>query len=69
MSYYYRNDPRWITAKFNSLCAGCGSQIKRGDDIFYYPTGKKALCSVCGETQSNQFEAAAADEAFINSQF
>lgn len=44
---YYANDPRWITAKYNSTCF-CGKEIKKGDRCYYYPSGKKVACEDCG---------------------
>jgi hypothetical protein len=39
MSKHYSGDPRWITAKFNSVCsnAACGKPIAKGAQLFYYP--------------------------------
>lgn len=36
----YKNDPRFIIAKFNSVCEETGKQIKKGDRCLYYPLGK-----------------------------
>jgi hypothetical protein len=35
-------DPKVIKARFNSICAETGKQLKKGDDILYYPNDKKA---------------------------
>lgn len=37
----YRDDPREITARFDSVCAETGKAIKKGDTCVYYPKGKK----------------------------
>ncbi len=37
----YDNDPREITARFNSTCAETGKQIKKGDTCIYYPKDRK----------------------------
>jgi len=37
----FRNDPREITARFNSKCAETGKEIKKGDTCIYYPLAKK----------------------------
>jgi hypothetical protein len=63
----YAGDPRWITARFDSQGA-CGHAIKRGDRIFFYPNGKKALCQNCGEPAHAEFVAAAQDEAMMTGQ-
>jgi hypothetical protein len=36
----YNNDPREITARFNSVCKETGKPIKKGDTAIYYPAGK-----------------------------
>jgi hypothetical protein len=40
----YENDPRMITAKFNSVCSKCGCSIKKGTQIYYWPSDRKAFC-------------------------
>lgn len=60
----YAGDPRWMTARFNSTCQ-CNAQMRKGERIFYYPNGRKALCSKCGEKASAEFESAKADEAMM----
>ncbi len=37
----YRNDPQEIKARFDSVCAETGKEIKRGDLCIYYPSSKK----------------------------
>ena len=44
----YSRDPRWIIAKFASSCGGCDRRISKGEDIFYYPMGKRAYGGQCG---------------------
>jgi predicted SprT family Zn-dependent metalloprotease len=44
---HYSRDPYWTTARFDSACS-CGTKIKKGDRIFYYPNGKTAVCEHCG---------------------
>jgi len=39
-----KNDPRIITARFNSVCAETGRAILTGDPCVYYPIGKKVYC-------------------------
>lgn len=36
-----KNDPREITAKFDSICTETKQRIKKGDKCIYYPLGKK----------------------------
>ena len=35
-----KNDPKIITARFNSKCQETGREIKKGESILYYPIGK-----------------------------
>ena len=60
----YRNDPRWISARFISQCK-CGTSIRKGERVFYYPLVKQALCEVCGTPAAREFEAMSADEASL----
>ena len=63
----YSNDPRWITAKFDSTCGRreCQGPIKKGQRVFYYPSSRSCYCEKdeCGGQASRDFEAAAADES------
>lgn len=61
----YRQDPRWITARFASVCgkSGCDSRITKGERIFYYPASKTAYCASCGDAAARDFEAQSFDEA------
>jgi hypothetical protein len=58
----YRNDPREMLARFNSKCAGCGEEIKKGERIAYWPNGKKAYHWKCGEADLRKCMAAMAAE-------
>uniref|UniRef100_A0A6M3LRE1 FLZ-type domain-containing protein n=1 Tax=viral metagenome TaxID=1070528 RepID=A0A6M3LRE1_9ZZZZ len=60
----YSRDPYQTTARFNSICAGCGKQIKKGESIYIWP-GKKVFCQ-CGEGEFRQFLSSIADEAVYN---
>jgi hypothetical protein len=44
---YYKDDPRWIIAKYAGKCF-CGKEIKPGDTAMYYPRGKTVACEDCG---------------------
>ncbi len=65
----YSNDPRWIKAKFNSACNTCQKSIKKGEELLYYPIGKKVFCDTCGEKEYNFFISSAQDEFEYNSQY
>ena len=58
----YRNDPRWLDAKFAGTCAKCGQPFGRGARIFYYPNGRRAFYDECAHNAAADFEAARADE-------
>lgn len=60
----YSNDPRWITAKFDSICCRCKTKIAKGFDAFYYPKCKSIYCDkeTCGKAESANFNAAVFDE-------
>jgi hypothetical protein len=49
MRKYYNNDPKTITAKYESKCAETGKTIKAGDTCIYYPTSKSVY-----HVESNQ---------------
>ena len=38
-----RNDPREITARFDSKCAETGAVIKKGEQCIYYPLHKEVF--------------------------
>ncbi len=67
----YSLDPKWLTARFASKCAKCNALISKGDEIFYYPNGKRAYGSKCGcaDDASGDFEAAAFDESVYSGQY
>lgn len=67
----YNQDPRWIVARFAGKCSRCGSPIGRGSRGFYYPKTKTLYCEApaCGAQESARFDAEAADESFMQSQF
>lgn len=61
----YKKDPRWIAAKFSSLCK-CGNQIQKGEEILYWPSVHRAQCKTCGEPEWQRFLSEAADEDVYN---
>ena len=40
---YINQDPREITARFNSKCAETHKPIRKGEPCIYYPIGKKVF--------------------------
>jgi hypothetical protein len=65
MSYRTRAraaDPHWTKARFDGKAA-CGTEIKRGDRIWYVPSTKTVLVGPMAEQAARNFEAAVADEA------
>ena len=64
----YRDDPRWIEARYPGRCHQCGREITKGARAFYYPKGRTLFCEAdaCGGAASRDFEAAAMDEALYS---
>lgn len=62
----YKNDPRMLTAKFTSACFKCGCSIKKGTQIYFWPSDRKVYCLKCGEVPYSQFRSSAADEDAYN---
>lgn len=60
----YSRDPRWLDARFAGKCAGCGAAFRKGDRIFYFPIGKRAVSGECAERAAAEFRAMVADEAY-----
>jgi hypothetical protein len=50
---YYKDDPRWITAKYPGRCH-CGKGIQPGERAMYYPRNKKVACDECGRITEAQ---------------
>lgn len=51
--------PYWLKAHYGGKCFKCGRGIKKGEDIFYYPSTKAVLCSYepCGQQASKDLAA------------
>lgn len=65
----YKNDPKWLLARFNGKCRKCNKPVKKGDSIFYYPSTKSVYCKECGNQESASFECMKQDEDFYNSRY
>ena len=57
----YANDPYWMTAKYAGTDAK-GRPFKKGEQVFYYPNGKKIYAGPNAEAASRDFSSHAADE-------
>ena len=70
MSHHrYARDPYWIeSVRYTGECSRCKTPILKGTRAFYYPNGKRLLCSSdhCGGTASREFDSAVFDEAQYN---
>lgn len=66
---FYRDDPRWIKARYPSTCRECGTSIARHADAFWYPRTGRMYCADCGAPASRQFDADAFDEAQYQPQY
>ena len=60
----YRNDPRWITAKWPGKDRD-GAEYKKGDRVFYYPLTKTIVAGEAAEKAAREFASDRADEEFI----
>ena len=60
----YSLDPRKLTARFDSTCHKCGQRLRKGDDIAYWPNGRKAYCWPCGEQPLREAQALMHDEDY-----
>ena len=61
----YSNDPRWITAKFDSTTKA-GEKVKRGELVLYFPADKSIMTGEAAKQAWRDFEAAAMDEQFMS---
>ncbi len=59
----YKNDPKWIKAKYYCKCSKCQKEILKQSDCFWYPLDKSVFCEHCGKIESDKFEAMAFDES------
>ena len=62
----YNQDPKWIKARWQVKCEGCGKWIDKGSVIFYFPLDKAVFCASCGENESNRVDSMKADESVYN---
>lgn len=58
----YPGDPRWITTRYPSECAGCKSKLPKGARAYYFPKNRTIFCETCGEPRAARFNAEAWDE-------
>lgn len=70
--YYktYRNDPRWITAKYPGADIN-GREFKRGEEVLYFPlgqctSGNRFLSGEAAKKAWSRFIAEAQDEEMFN---
>lgn len=57
----YSGDPRWITAKYAGTDAK-GRSFKKGEEVLYYPNGKKIYSGPEAEKMWREFQSAKGDE-------
>ena len=58
----YSNDPRTMRSRFLSRCSICGNTIQKGEQIIYWPIGKKAMHYKCGEIDYLKAQSAISQE-------
>ena len=63
----YRNDPKWLRARFQGRCHGktCQNKIEKDARAWYYPSDRAIYCERCGDAMAREFACMAADESFI----
>jgi len=61
----YSRDPRWITLRPGLGVVIDGQAYPPGTRVFYYPATRKMLVGDKAEQAARDFEASAADEAFM----
>jgi hypothetical protein len=61
----YKNDPKWIKAKYYSKCSKCQKEILKQTNCYWYPLSKSVYCECCGKQESANFEAMAFDESVL----
>lgn len=57
----YSGDPRWITAKYNGIDSK-GKPFKKGEEVLYFPNGKKFYTGAEAEKAWKDFLSAKGDE-------
>ena len=62
-------DPRQMTSRFASTCYTCKKQIKKGEEIIYWPNGNHAEHFACGEADYRHSLASFQDEENFNNQY
>ena len=58
---YYRNDPRWITARYAGTDAK-GTPFEKGERVFYYPNTKTIYAGAAAVDAALDFASSAFDE-------
>lgn len=70
MSYkHYAGDPRQMSARFASTCHTCKKQIKKGEEIIYWPATKSAGHLACDQTDFSHSVESFMDEEMYRSEF
>ncbi|MBW6491884.1 MAG: hypothetical protein K0B15_11900 [Lentimicrobium sp.] len=62
----YKNDPRLLITRYESVCMTCGCKIPKGKQAYYWPRLKDVYCLPCGEQDYLDFLSSAADEEVYN---
>ena len=61
----YRGDPRWIKAKYSGVAVD-GTPFRRGEEVLYWPVGKKIMVGKQAEEAWRDFRSQVADEDFLS---
>lgn len=67
---HYKNDPYWTTARFDCVSANRDkTPIRKGDRVFYYPSGRQYFVGAEAEAAAADFAACAADESMMTGEW
>ena len=60
--------PFWMLSKFGGVCSKCKEPIKKGENIFYYPSTRSVLCAAdnCGKQAERDLRADDFDQAMYS---
>ena len=45
----YKNDPKQMISRFTGICHTCKKEIKKGEEIIYWPSTRNAGHLVCDQ--------------------
>ena len=63
--------PFWMLSKYGGTCSKCKRGFKKGEEIFWYPAERTALCAgqECGRQAERDLKADEDDQRMYESQY